>query len=496
MANILFISVNDVNAHGIRMLSSCLKDKGHKTSILFLKRPGFPYFFEHEKYLREARKVKGYDWVGIDQDGKPFRYSRGPKITRIEKELLLSLIRKINPDIVGFSVTAPLTKRVAKISRFIKANFQIPIIWGGAGATTDPEGCLDHCDFVCVGEGEKVVLEIAEKIDNQENIRDVNNLCYTYNDRSAQNRLYPLISNLDELPFPDIDPYNKYLIEDDSLIEDFSEISYSNRYHIMGSRGCLFNCSYCSESYYKKLYPSERFLRRRSPLSIIKELKEARKVVNFQVVQFEDEIFSLEHDWLKEFKGLYKKEIDLPFTCYIYAIHNLDRQLELLKEAGLFDACLSLQSGSERINKEIFHRPFSQKKYLETARRLDSLGIRFYTDIITYNPFETEDDLKATLDILLQIPKPLTIFMNKLYILKNTTISQLAQSSQNRYKMNSVSNRLFAYYARLFWFSFTENRELVQFCQKVKVFKFSPFVLRSNLFVSKIRLLLKYLKRA
>ena len=63
-----------------------------------------------EQYEREY--VWFDDWVGIHHDGTPFRYSRGPEITSKEKDLLLSLINRINPDIIGFSVTDPLLNRI------------------------------------------------------------------------------------------------------------------------------------------------------------------------------------------------------------------------------------------------------------------------------------------------------------------------------------------------------------------------------------------------
>ncbi len=491
MASFLFISINDINAHGIRVLSSYLKREGHKTSIVFLKRPGFPYTFNHEKYLRESKKVAEYDWTGIHHDGTPFRYSRGPEITTTEKELLLSLINKINPNVIGFSVTAPLIDRIGKISLVIRENVSIPIIFGGAGATIDPEGCLDFCDVACVGEGEKTVLDIAKKIDGNSDFFDVKNLCYLTSDgKIVKNPIYPLIQNLDELPFQDLDPHDKYLIDDDSVVENFKEFSYVGRYHMMGSRGCPFQCSYCTESYYKRLYSSDKFLRRRSPRNVVDEIKLAKKYSDFSIVQFEDEIFSLEYDWLEEFSELYKKEVNLPFTCYIYPIRNLDRQLKLLKDAGVFDICLSLQSGSDYINKKVFKRVFKEKVYLETAQKLEELGIKFYTDVITYNPFEKEDDLKSTLDILLQIPTPLIVFINKLYILKNTSISTLIDSA-NPKNINRTPNRVFDYYVRLFWFSFAEGKRFVRFCQKVKLFKYFPFLLRSDWVTSKIRLLLK-----
>lgn len=260
---------------------------------------------------------------------------------------------------------------------------------------------------------------------------------------------------------------------------------------MMGSRGCPFSCSYCTECFYKKLYSSEHFLRRRSPASVVNEIKEARKTVDFKTVQFEDEIFSLEYHWLKEFKELYKKEIDIPFTCYIYPTKNMDRQLELLRESGMVDTCLSLQSGSEHINKNVFRRPFNKGLYLETARKLDVMGIRFYTDIITYNPFETEDDLKLTLDVLLQLPTPLAVFINKLCILKNTTIARLVESVTPG-EINRTPKRIFDYYVRLFYFSFAEGSEFVKFCQKIGIFRYFPFLLRSDKVISIIRRVLAF----
>jgi len=114
------------------------------------------------------------------------------------------------------------------------------------------------------------------------------------------------------------------------------------------------------------------------------------------------------------------------------------------------------------------------------------MGIKFYTDVITYNPFEKEKDLKATLNILLQIPKPVIVFINKLYILKNTSISTLV-NSDNPNRINRTPTRIFDYYVRLFWFSFSEGRQFVQFCQKVVIFRFFPSLLRSEKIISFIR---------
>ena len=485
MAKILFISVNDFNASGIRILSSYLKANGHKTFTIFLKQPGYPIsrlLTNDKRYLREAKKIKSYDWVGVEKGFEYVRHIRGPKITAAEKELLLSQIKKIAPDLIGFSVTVSLIKRIAAVSKYIKRHFSIPIIWGGPGATVDPESCIDHCDFVCVGEAENTLKKIADKIDRQEAFSDVNNLCYKSKNRIIKNPLNPLITDLDTLPFMDIHPEDKFLIEDDTLVENFSKISYSDRYHMIGSRGCPNHCSYCSENCYKKLYSPQRFIRRRTPKNVVAELKEALKILNFNYVQFEDEVFSLDLEWLEEFSELYLKDIKLPFTAYIFPKGNLDRQLSILKKSGLDCTNLALQSGSEKINKEIYLRYFNRKRFIEIARKLESWGITYYTDVIVDNPFEKEEDLKATLDMLLQI-NPIIMYIAKLYAIKNTALSGIFEKANKSNKMNRAPKRINRYYTRLYWLTLSDKR-FVKFCEKIKIFKFFPSLLNSYNFVT------------
>lgn len=231
----------------------------------------------------------------------------------------------------------------------------------------------------------------------------------------------------------------------------------------------------------KKLYSPQRFLRRRSPSNVIEELEEAKKIVNYQIVQFEDEVFSLNYEWLREFGEMYKKRIDAPFVCYIYPNKNIEKQLTLLKEIGLFSTCLALQSGSDRINKEIFNRPFNKKLYLETAHIIKRLDIEYYVDIITYNPFETRKDLQDTLNVLRQLPKPFVMYVNKLYPIKGTKIRDLIEDSKDRKRNKSVADRTFRHYTRLFFLTTNRTSYVVYFAHKAIIFEYLPFLLTAFL---------------
>jgi radical SAM superfamily enzyme YgiQ (UPF0313 family) len=330
---------------------------------------------------------------------------------------------------------------------------------------------------VCVGEGEKAIVDIALALDRNQDLREVNNLAYLADGRCVRNPINPLIQDLDSIPYKDIDKSGKFLIENNALVDDFHEISYSHNYnyHLFSARGCPHHCSYCCEDWYKKLYRKQVFLRRRSVPNVIRELKMAKEIIGYQHVQFEDEVFSYDYEWLSEFREAYKKEINIPFECYIYPNAQIEEQLKLLKDAGLDYTCLALQSGSERINKEVFTRIFHRDHFIHTAKLLKEMGITYYTDVITFNPFETKNDLQATLDVLNELPKPFHLCVNKLYALKGTKIFDLVENHRKNSK-SILPDRVFIYYARLFWLTTTDRKKVVNLIETIRIFQVAPFL--------------------
>ncbi|MBN2142286.1 B12-binding domain-containing radical SAM protein [Candidatus Woesearchaeota archaeon] len=473
MAKLAFISVNDVSAESLRLMSSSLQRKGHEVNLIFVK-----------KYHIGLPAEKG-DWIGVGEDGKEFRYGAGNHVSEKEMNLLLGLLEEINPDAIGCSVTGPLKMRTAEICRMIKDKFDVPIIWGGLEPTLDPEECLKFCDYACIGEGDQAILEVADRIDEKKPLVQVNNLAFMRDHKIVRNPLNKLVQDLDDLPFKDISPHHKYLIEDDSVIRDFDEINYSGKrvYFIHSARGCPFQCSYCGEDCLKRMYSHEKFLRRRSVESVIKELKHALQKIPYEEVQFWDEVFAIDRKWLIEFSEQYKKEINKPFFCYIIPETKTDN-LELLHESGLARTCLGLQSGSKRINKDVFRRPWNEEAFLKTARRLKELHINYYVDTITYNPFENKEDLEETLRILREIPKPFELCVNKLYVMKNSEIEKMISSSKAT--ISRKKRQMFDFYARLFWLTNTseEHLRMIPFVKAVRLFRafptaFNPLVLKN-----------------
>ena len=85
-------------------------------------------------------------------------------------------------------------------------------------------------------------------------------------------------------------------------------------------------------------------------------------------VLFEDEIFGMDRRWLDRFAPLYREQIGVPFEAYLYPSRNVGTLLPMLESAGLAACCVSLQSGSGRIQREVFQRVFDREAYLKTVR--------------------------------------------------------------------------------------------------------------------------------
>ena len=479
MAKVTFISLYDRNAYGLRLMSANLKQQGHQCDIIFLKRYNTIRTYQLELDVGE------YPWVGINKQGRAFKYASNSFISTIEFDLLHQLLDKLQPDLIGLTVNTPLRTQAIGVTQFIKKKFTVPVIWGGYDPTVNFADCVKHCDYACVGEGDQTIIEIAKRIDTGQSFEDVGNLVFVNNGSMIVNPKYPLEPQIDKYPWRDNEPKDKYLIEDNQLEENHTTVNDKAQgvYQAMSARGCPYKCSYCCEATFKSIYSEEKFLRRRSPQDLIAELAEAKQRFGFTRIQFEDEIFAMNVKWLQEFVPLYKQKVNLPFVAYIYPVHNIDKVLTLLKEAGLEECCLALESGSERINKIVFNRVYNRDLFLKTARLCKELNISFYTDVITYNPYEEEEDLKKTLAVLIAMQGGFDMAVNKLFVLPGTQLNQKMSHDGLIISEIAKKERLFNYYCRLFWIaSFTRHSQvIINLIETMRIFKKYPQLLNPAL---------------
>lgn len=337
--------------YGLAHISSILKDNGHKTSLLHITK-------------------------------------------EISKKKIIGEVKNSKPDMIAFSSTTnqyPFAKLYAK---WIKETFDLPIIFGGIHATLCPEdvSSCDDVDVVCVGEGEYSTLELVNAMEKGQDFTSINNLWIKKDGLLKKNPLRPLISNLDELPFPDRDLfcYEKTLQKRGGTAD------------FLAGRGCPYNCTYCCNHAIRKVYKGkEHYVRIRSVKNVMDEIHSVEDKYGHLMKQmnFDDDTFTLFSKWLKEFCETYREEFDYSFSCNVRA-NTLNREkLMLLKKAGCDTIRIGVESGSEWLRRNILKRTMSNQQIIDTCKVAHDVGLRVYAFVMIGLPFETPSMINETLAI-------------------------------------------------------------------------------------------------
>ena len=152
-------------------------------------------------------------------------------------------------------------------------------------------------DYVCVGEGEDAMVELASRIENSERTDNIKNIYTKLDGKIIENELRPLIEKLDDLPVPSFNLDNLYRYYQGNILclaehQHLYNQMFPDYYFIITSRGCPYRCSYCLNSALININRSYIRLRRRSNHHIISELKNLRKVYKQRVtIGFVDDDF-------------------------------------------------------------------------------------------------------------------------------------------------------------------------------------------------------------
>lgn len=185
------------------------------------------------------------------------------------------------------------------------------------------------------------------------------------------------LSELDNLPLPDKELFSKY-------------VNFSNSYMVYTSKGCTGECSYCEETIYKNKFPC--YYRRRSPDNVIKELIQAKKTYNPKEIIFKDSVFTADINWLKEFLGKYRKEINVPFKCFGKADIITEEIIKELKHSGCYCIEFGMQTANENIRKNVLFRKENISQLIKAFRLCDRYKIRYDIDHMFGLPYESIDD--------------------------------------------------------------------------------------------------------
>jgi magnesium-protoporphyrin IX monomethyl ester (oxidative) cyclase len=304
---------------------------------------------------------------------------------------LLDAISLLKPEVIGFSALFlyqyNLVKELARAVR--DTNSEIKIILGGFSTVAAEVALHDipALDMVFVGEAEKPLLKVIEGGFDGRSFEGINGIGYRKGNQIQINRTPDLVTDLSEIPFPAFD-----LLP----LESYKEILGRNEFPFLTSRGCPFNCNFCSS----KLYAGNA-LRRRSHDDLMSEIKKLRDIYEIDFLWIRDDNFNCNKEHAKTFiRNLIEHNLTVPW-CDSNAlnVNSTDEELlDLCKASQCTEVIFAVESGSPRVLKEIMNKRVDLSHAMKMAEYCKRINLPFECYFVIGNPGETKEEIQQTID--------------------------------------------------------------------------------------------------
>ncbi len=331
-------------------------------------------------------------------------------------EAIASDVRREAPGLIGVSLTTRQWLRARDVLSFLRRVCDVPVISGGLHPTFSPEDVLRHdgIDAVCLGEGEAALLDYVNALESGRSLTDAT-IANIWVKGGVRPPLRNPIEPLDALPF---------------MARDLLDERWGVR-HFTTQRGCPFPCSFCAARMYDALYSSPdttRYGRRRSHASVLAELAALRSAGPLNYVVFLDDTFTIQHRWVHEFCRVYGREFAVPFSLNARVETVTQGMLAELAAAGCRHIVYGVESGSERVRREIMKRNASNERFREVFRWTREAGIMATANYILGTPGESRAEMAETIALHAEL-EPVDFGYFVFYPYPGTELFQLCRAN-------------------------------------------------------------------
>jgi radical SAM superfamily enzyme YgiQ (UPF0313 family) len=294
-------------------------------------------------------------------------------------------------DIVGISTVSYLYDVAKRIAHDIKENFgdKVTTIVGGVHPTSAPETLTDDFDYGAVGEGEQTFLEFTEAVDHgasDDELLDIPGIVGIRNGSLIQRRPRTFIEELDKIPFPDRDMFNKY----------------QSVPSLITARGCPFKCDFCTN---RVLWT--RTVRKVAAERVADELADIyENIDDVKVIVFRDDIVFIDENYVRQVYEItaskYPHLLSIPKVGYAHVNTIRPEFARLLKEFGLTKVLCGFESGSQRILDQLKGGSATVEQNQRAIEICGDLGLDIAGNFIIGTPDEEEEDVVATYEFIIK----------------------------------------------------------------------------------------------
>ncbi|MCP4674935.1 MAG: radical SAM protein [Deltaproteobacteria bacterium] len=298
-----------------------------------------------------------------------------------------------DPDLVGFSTTTSgFLDAYAMAEQIKKQRPEVIVVFGGVHVSGFGAKLLERfhaIDCLVIGEGEVTLSELAAG----ESLSRIDGLAWRDGEELVTNPPRKKIPEIDALPFP---AYNKLEgFPRGYRLPPFSYI-HTPGAAISTSRGCVFRCSYCDRSVFKKGFRSN------SAEYTYAHLQFLRNEFGIRHVNIYDDLFTNDRKRILELcDKLARNPLGLRFNCAVRVGQTDDELLDALVDAGCLMVSLGVESGDPSLLKDL-KSGVTLEEVRGTVSRIQAKGLRAKGLFMMGVVGETEESITRTSDFIIE----------------------------------------------------------------------------------------------
>lgn len=376
----------------------------------------YPDFFEYAdgSYFPEARIHLGIAMLSAQLKAAGHDVDLIHPVRPTARDEFVAELGERGPDVLAFSATTMMYPKAKQYAQWAKEERpDLVTVCGGVHAMLDPADIVPgtpQMDYALRGEGDHVMVEFLDALEGGDPTT-TDNVWARRGNEAVRNPVRDLVEDLDSLPYADRD-----LFDDELLCEDQRE-----RGTVMASRGCPYNCTYCSNHIQRLQYDNKKkYVRFRSVGHVLAELAHLKqRSPSMRFVRFDDDILTWDEDWFGEFCERYPAEIGLPFVCNAFVNLLDERIIAMFAAAGCELMAMGIESGNPWLRGRILHRHMTNDDIVAVYRTCREYSIKTVSTNMVAMPHESVDMILDTVKVNARA-EPDTVQVSVFYPFPNT----------------------------------------------------------------------------
>lgn len=313
-----------------------------------------------------------------------------PMVVIADKSCIEEYVQQYRPQIIGVSCVSATYPIAAEIVRYLKKRHpELPTIIGGHHATFMYKEVIAETgvDYVCRGEAEQVFPALLESLEQGEPHPAIEGIVFFKDGVYHNDGRIAILEDIESIP---------------KITRDLVAPEFSFSPKIVSSRGCPFNCSFCSISaFYGGKY------RQRSVESVIADIKDYISW-GYDTFWFHDDNLTVDVNWVNSFcDKLEQEKLKISYNC-MSRVDTIVKHPDLIKrmaETGCRLISIGIESGIPEV-LERMHKKINISQIMKAIKIMNRLSIshNWYMILGSGDEYDTPRHIEQNIRFFSSLP--------------------------------------------------------------------------------------------